>query len=145
MASLRQVLIALGDPLVELRAAPDGLESDIRDVVIVEPDDHPELASGDLAMVVGARDRAALPLVRAAGRQHAAAVAVKVDDERAADPLAKAAEEAGIALLAVPAEVRWEQFEALVRGVLDTAREAEDADDGEVLGDLFTLAQTIAA
>jgi DNA-binding PucR family transcriptional regulator len=144
MASLRQVLIALGDPLVELRVAPDGLEPDIRDVVIVEPDDHPELAPGDLAMVVGARDRAALPLVRAAGRQHAAAVAVKVDDQRAADPLAKAAEEAGIALLAVPAEVRWEQFEALVRGVLDTAREAADADDGEVLGDLFTLAQTIA-
>ncbi|HEY4457849.1 MAG TPA: helix-turn-helix domain-containing protein [Pseudonocardiaceae bacterium] len=144
MASLRQVLIALGDPLVELRVAPDGLEPDVRDVVIVEPDDHPELAPGDLAMVVGARDRAALPLVRAAGRQHAAAVAVKVDDQRAADPLAKAAEEAGIALLAVPAEVRWEQFEALVRSVLDTAREAEDADDGEVLGDLFTLAQTIA-
>lgn len=145
MASMRQVLIALGDPLVELRAAPEGLEPDIRDVVIVEPDDHPELMPGDLAMVVGARDRAALPLVRAAGRQHAAAVAVKVDDERAADPLARAAEEAGIALLTVPAEVRWEQFEALVRGVLDTAREAEDADDGEVLGDLFTLAQTIAA
>ena len=144
VASLRQVLIALGDPLVELRAAPDGLEPDIRDVVIVEPDDHPELGRGDLAMVVGARDRAALPLVRAAGRQHAAAVAVKVDDDRAADSLATAAEEAGIALLAVPAEVRWEQFEALVRSVLDTAREAEDADDGEVLGDLFTLAQTIA-
>jgi DNA-binding PucR family transcriptional regulator len=144
MASLRQVLIALGDPLVELRVAPDGLEPDIRDVVIVEPDDHPELGLGDLAMVVGARDRAALPLVRAAGRQHAAAVAVKVDDQRAAEPLARAAEEAGIALLAVPAEVRWEQFEALVRSVLDTAREAEDADDGEVLGDLFTLAQTIA-
>jgi DNA-binding PucR family transcriptional regulator len=145
MASLQQVLIALGDPLAELRTAPDGLELDIRDVVFVEPDDRPELGPGDLAMVVGARDRAALPLVRAAGRQHAVAIAVKVDDERAAEPLANAAEDAGIALLAVPVEVRWEQFEALVRGVLDTAREAEDAGDGEVLGDLFTLAQTIAS
>ncbi len=145
MASLRQVLIALGDPLVELRVAPNGLEQEIRDVVIVEPDDAPDLGPGDLALVIGARGRAALPLIRVAGRQGASAIAVKVDQDTAVEPLSSAAIDAGLALLAVRPEVRWEQFEALVRGVLDRARVADDAHAGEVLGDLFTLAQTIAA
>src|ERR1700680_135731 len=137
MANLRQVLIALGDPLVELRVAPHGLELQIRDVVIVEPDDAPDLDPGDLALVIGARGRAALPLIRVAGRQGASAIAVKVDQDTAVEPLSSAAIDAGLALLAVRPEVRWEQFEALVRGVLDRARVADDAHTGEVLGDLF--------
>ncbi|HWC81546.1 MAG TPA: helix-turn-helix domain-containing protein [Pseudonocardiaceae bacterium] len=148
MTSLRQVLIALGDPLVEVRAAPRGLEPDVREVVILEPEDSPELGPGDLALVIGARGRAAAPLIRAAGKRGATAVAVKIDSDApdtSIEPLRAAAADTGVALLAVRPEVRWEQFEALVRGVLDTGRVAADADTGEVLGDLFALAQTIAA
>ncbi|MBY8849214.1 helix-turn-helix domain-containing protein [Saccharothrix sp. MB29] len=141
--SLRQVLIALGDPLVEVQAAPHGLEGDVLDVVILDPDDVPDVRPGDFALVVGARGRAALPLVRAAGAGGAVAVAVKVDAP--APVLRQAAADAGVALLAVRPEVRWEHLEALVRGVVQTARSSADAGAVEVLGDLFGLAQTIAS
>ncbi|WP_309114985.1 helix-turn-helix domain-containing protein [Saccharothrix sp.] len=141
--SLRQVLIALGDPLVEVQVAPHGLEVEVHDVVILDPDDVPDVRPGDLALVIGARGRAALPLVRAAGAGGAAAVAVKVD---APSPvLRQAAADVGVALLAVRPEVRWEHLESLARGVVSTARITADAGATEVLGDLFALAQTIAA
>ncbi|ANZ35597.1 transcriptional regulator [Lentzea guizhouensis] len=133
--TLRHMLIALGDPLVEVQVAPHGLEVDVRDVVIMDPDDPPDVAQGDLALVIGARGRAALPLVRAAGRAKAAAVAVK----ESSPALEQAATDAGVALLEVRPEVRWAHLEALAKGVLTTT-----TDDGEVLGDLFALAQTIA-
>ncbi|GLZ32152.1 transcriptional regulator [Lentzea sp. NBRC 105346] len=133
--SLRQILMALGDPLVEVRVVPHGLEAEVRDVVIMDPDDPPDVRPGDLVLIIGARGRAALPLVRAAGRAGAAAVAVKESTQ----PLEQAATDSGVALLSVRPEVRWEHLEALARGVLTTA-----TDDGEVLGDLFALAQTIA-
>ncbi|MFD4253483.1 PucR family transcriptional regulator [Amycolatopsis thermoflava] len=145
MAQLRQVLIALGDPLVEVEVAPDGLDGEVGDVVVLEPDDDPELRRGDLALVIGARGRAAVPLIRAAGRRDAAAVAVKVESDSALPLLRSAATDAGVALLAVAADVRWEQLATLVRGVLEAARGAADEDAGETLGDLFSLAQTIAA
>ncbi|GAB3582440.1 helix-turn-helix domain-containing protein [Amycolatopsis endophytica] len=145
MAQLRQVLIALGDPLVEVEVAPDGLAGEITDVVVVEPDETPDLRPGDLALVIGARGRAAVPLIRAAGRRGAAAAAVKVESDSALPLLRNAATDAGIALLAVAPDVRWEQLAALVRGVLEAARGSDDEDTGETLGDLFSLAQTIAA
>ena len=95
------MLIALGDPLVELQVAPNGLEVDVRDVVIMDPDDPPDVAAGDLALLIGARGRAALPLIRAAGRAKAAAVAVKESSQA----LEQAATDAGVALLEVRPEV----------------------------------------
>ncbi|GAA2671317.1 MULTISPECIES: CdaR family transcriptional regulator [Actinosynnema] len=141
--SLRQVLMALGEELVEVRAAPRGLEAEVRDIVILDPDDVPDVRPGDLALVIGARGRAALPLVRAAGAGGAAAVAVKLD--RPTPQLGQAAADAGVALLAVRPEVRWEHLESLARAVVRSARLAADAGSGEVAGDLFGLAQTIAA
>ncbi|HEX6343188.1 helix-turn-helix domain-containing protein [Umezawaea sp.] len=135
--SLQDVLIALGDPLVELQVAPRGLDVDVLDVVILDPDDVPDVRPGDLALVIGVRGRAAVPLVRSARR--AAAVVVKSDG--ALSPLLRqAALDAGVALVAVRPEVRWEHLESLVRGVL-----VSPSTNGEVLGDLFALAQTIAA
>ncbi|WNV82839.1 helix-turn-helix domain-containing protein [Umezawaea sp. Da 62-37] len=136
--SLQEVLMALGDPLVELQVAPRGLDVAVLDVVIMDPDDVPDIRAGDLALVIGARGRAALPLVRAAGARGAVAVAVKVDGP--VPQLRQAAVDAGVALVAVRPEVRWEHLESLARAVLTAP-----ADNGEVLGDLFALAQTIAS
>ncbi|HEV7908328.1 MAG TPA: helix-turn-helix domain-containing protein [Pseudonocardiaceae bacterium] len=143
--SLRQILMALGDPLVEVQVAPKGLESEVRDVVIMDPDDAPDVRPGDLALLIGVRGRAALPLIRAAGSRGAVAVAVKVDSFAPLPVLRQAAADAGVALFGVRPEVRWEQLEALAREVVSSARLMADADAGEVLGDLFALAQTIAA
>ncbi len=159
MSTLRELLAAVGEPLITVLAAPAGLDVPISGLAIVDPEDAPDEHRGGLVLVVGARGRDAVPLVRAAGAAGAAAVAVKVGaaaapnsptdggpsasgdavaayaDEREA--LRAAAVEAGVALLAVPVDVRWERLESLAAGVLD-ASEAAGPDD------LFALAQTVA-
>jgi DNA-binding PucR family transcriptional regulator len=129
----------LGEPLVEVLTAPRGLGVQVDDVVIVDPEDPPEPHSGDLVLVIGARDQAAAPAIRAAGLGRAAAVAVK-----GGVGLAEVAAAAGVALLAVRPEARWEQVEALARDVVEAARVGGEAETGELLRDLFSLAQTIA-
>ena len=132
MSTLRHLLAAVGEPLVTVVAAPAGLDVPISGLAIVDPDDEPDEHSGGLVLIVGARGRGAVPLVRAAGAAGAAAVAVKD-----ADACRATAIEAGVALLAVPPDVRWERLESLAAGVLDAA-ESQGPDD------LFALAQTVA-
>ncbi|RRO18262.1 PucR family transcriptional regulator [Saccharopolyspora rhizosphaerae] len=143
---LRQLLTAVGDPLVDVLAAPRGLDVDVRDVVIVDPEEESGSGrDGDFVLVIGARGRAAAPLVRAAARDGAPAVAVKVGSEVEARALRETAMAGGIALLGVRPEVRWERLEAYAHNAIDNARLTSDADAGEALGDLFSLAQTVAA
>ncbi|HEX3792217.1 MAG TPA: helix-turn-helix domain-containing protein [Pseudonocardiaceae bacterium] len=141
--SLRRILGALGDPLVELLAAPGGLGVRIDEVVILDPEDVPDPRPGELTLVIGARGRAAVPAIRAAGRNGAAAVAVK-DDAPSGVNLAEVATDAGVALLAVRPEARWSQVESLARAVVEAARTTGEAETGELLADLFSFAQTIA-
>ncbi|MDH6134476.1 DNA-binding PucR family transcriptional regulator [Kitasatospora sp. MAA4] len=139
---LRQLLMSLGEPLVELQAAPAGLDVLVRDVAILDPEDPATAAPGELVLAIGARGRAALPALRAAGRARAAAVAVKLDGPGQADALREAAAEAGVALLSVRRETRWEHLDALARAVIG-GPDAPDTADHNV-GDLFSLAQTTA-
>ncbi|TWG08497.1 CdaR family transcriptional regulator [Saccharopolyspora dendranthemae] len=143
---LRQLLTAVGDPLVDVLAAPRGLDVEVRDVVIVDPEEESgSTRDGDFVLVIGARGRAAAPLVRAAARAGAPAVAVKVGSEPEARALRDTAIAGGVALLGVRPEVRWERLEAYAHNAIDNARLTSDADVGEALGDLFSLAQTVAA
>lgn len=139
---LRQLLMSLGEPLVELQAAPAGLDVLVRDVAILDPEDPAVAAPGELVLAIGARGRAALPALRAAGRARAAAVAVKLDAPGQADALREAATEAGVALLSVRRETRWEHLDALARAVIG-GPDAPDTAEHNV-GDLFSLAQTTA-
>ncbi|MGW6916612.1 PucR family transcriptional regulator [Kitasatospora sp. NPDC054939] len=142
---LRQLLMSLGEPLVELQTAPQGLDVPVRDVAILDPEDPPTAAPGELVLAIGARGRAALPALRAAGRARAAAVAVKLDAPGQADALREAATEAGVALLSVRRETRWEHLDSLARAIIA----GPDAPDTpgvteQNVGDLFSLAQTVA-
>ena len=85
MSTLRELLAAVGEPLVTVVAAPAGLDVPISGVAIVDPDDEPDEHRGSLVLVVGARGRDAVPLVRAAGAAGAAAVAVKLGTAGAPD------------------------------------------------------------
>src|SRR5919197_4043615 len=136
-APLRRILSALSDQVVEVLTAPQGLGAQVHDVVIFDPEDPVTPRPGELALVIGARGKAALPAVRTAGRGGATAVAVKE-----AAGLVDAATDAGVALLAVRAEIRWERFEALSQGVVDVTRTLGEDETGG--GDLFAFAQTIA-
>ncbi|WP_338036262.1 PucR family transcriptional regulator [Nocardiopsis chromatogenes] len=168
---LRQLLLAVGDPLVDVLAAPAGLDVRVDNVVIADPEDEVDAFAGDLVLLIGARGAAARQLVRAAAERGAAAVAVKVNaaaraqaEEPSYPPpqgwgapaparpsgdevglLRSAAREAGVALLAVRPDVRWDQLQALCRSVVDDARLTGETDLGESAGDLFSLAQTIAS
>src|SRR2546423_1183303 len=108
---LRQLLAALGEQLVDVLAAPRGLDELARDVVILDPDDAPDVRQGDVVLLIGLRGRAAVPVVRAAAHRGALAIAVKSRD----DVLVQAATDEGIALLAVRPDARWEQLESLAR------------------------------
>ncbi|MGP3989775.1 PucR family transcriptional regulator [Streptomyces sp. 3N207] len=140
--SLRQLLMALGDSLVEVQAAPAGLDVEIRGVDLLDPEDPPTARPGELVLVIGARGRAACPALRGAGRDGAAAAVVKLDGPGQAAVLTETATEAGVALLSLRNEARWEQVNALARAALDDApgHPAEGAEEG----DLFSLAQTTA-
>jgi DNA-binding PucR family transcriptional regulator len=134
-ATLRSLLAALGEPLVEVVTAPRGLDVGIAGVAIADPDDELDQFPDQLVLLIGTRGREADRLVRALARRGAAAVALKdpgrhpPGDRRDAD----------IAVLSVRGDVRWDNLERLVRDVLETERSAADAPD-----DLFALAQTVA-
>lgn len=140
-ASIRHLLLALGEPVLEVLAAPGGLDVAVRDVTIFDSEDELEARAGDLVLLVGVRGRAAIAPLRVAARHGAAAVAAKLDDRSGTARLREAAQVEGVALLGVGSAVRWEQLQSLVRGVLDSARVVSDAEDGD---DLFALAQTVA-
>ncbi|MDN5749011.1 MAG: PucR family transcriptional regulator, partial [Pseudonocardia sp.] len=140
-ATLAQVLAAIGAPLVDVLVAPSGLDVTVSGVAIMDPDDDPADQPGRVVLLIGARGRDALRSVRAAARRGAAAVAVKADDAARAELRATAAG-AGVALLAVRPETRWDHLEQLVHGVLDDGGPGEDR-AGDDAGDLYSLAQTI--
>ena len=137
-ATLRRLLDAVGEPLVDVVAAPAGLDVALTGLAIVDPDDEPDRYPGQLVLVIGVRGRAAVATLRAAARRGAAAVAVKAGG--ATETLRSVAVEAGVALLVVRPEVRWERLESLARDVLHEGGNA--GEDGP--GDLFSLAQTVA-
>ncbi|MBW0089383.1 helix-turn-helix domain-containing protein [Pseudonocardia sp. KRD-184] len=138
-STLAQVLAAIGEPLAEVRVAPAGLDVPVSGTAILDPDDDPADHPGRLVLVIGARGRDAVRPLRAAARRGAVAVAVKSAGTGGDEELCAAAADAGVALLAVRADVRWDHLEALVHGVVDDGPPAE-ADDA---GDLYSLAQTV--
>ncbi|MCF1595886.1 PucR family transcriptional regulator [Streptomyces muensis] len=141
--SLRQLLMALGDSLVEMQVAPAGLDVEIRSVALLDPEDPPSAQLGELVLLIGARGRAALPALRAAARDGATAVVVKLDGAGQATALGETAAEVGVALLSLRGEARWEQVHALARAALDDAPPGYPS-VGAQEGDLFSLAQTTA-
>ncbi len=166
---LRRLLLAVGDPMVDVLAAPAGLDVRVDGIVIVDPEDDIEVSANDLVLLIGARGAAARHLVRSAARRGAAAVAVKASAAARADEpsypppqgwsaarpatrlvddelglLRAAAGESGVALLLVRPDVRWDQLQSLCRTIVDDARLTIGTDLGDTSGDLFSLAQTIA-
>jgi DNA-binding PucR family transcriptional regulator len=143
-AGMRQLLLALGEPFIGLVAAPAGFDVQINGVVILDADDEPDSYRGDLVLIIGARGRRVLRLIRAAARQGAAAVAVKMDHSDDLDELKRVAADMGVVVLGVRPEARWGQLDSLARGVVDDARAAVAPEEGQP-ADLFALAQTVAA
>ncbi|MCQ6556824.1 helix-turn-helix domain-containing protein [Streptomyces sp. C10-9-1] len=142
-AVVRQLLLALGDPVIGLVAAPEGLDVEINDVVILDADDEPDPYRGDLVLIIGGRGRRGHRLARAAAGRGAAVVALKTEHGEDLDELKRIAEDTGVVVLGVRPEVRWAQLDALARGVVADARVV--VPEAGRQADLFALAQTVAA
>jgi PucR-like helix-turn-helix protein/diguanylate cyclase with GGDEF domain len=154
--TLEALLRAVSNAFVNLLDAPNGLEVAIASVMLVDADD---LANDELTLT-GVAD-----LVLHAGVGEAAAVAwfgrigALAPDRRpqavmsktaARSPLLReAARGAGIALIAVHAQTRWESLLSTIRGLLDHSlirpRSALSSPLPGADTDLFGLAHTVAA
>jgi hypothetical protein len=145
MLSVQGVLDRMGPTLLgAVYVAPSAAA--VNDVVIAEAGRKATLASGDLVLgvaVSSARD--ATPLVRYCGERGAAALLLKAPSASAASVLA-AAKQAGVSLVEVRSGTGWAQLVWLLRTVIDAASDEsdDDADEGG-LGDLFQLADAVAA
>lgn len=127
--------------------APHGLEVEVREPWIYDESAAGKAEAGDLVLAVGvgANSDEAVALTRGAAEQSAAAVLFRFDGD-ARTELVRAADGAGIALLAAAQEVTWSQLHRLIDTVVSGARPpAGDAEERLPAGDLFALANAIAA
>jgi DNA-binding PucR family transcriptional regulator len=144
-SSLAGLLENLGRDVIQVVAAPHGLDVPVRDAVIYDPTERSAIASGAIVLAVGVRagttqsDR----LLSAAAEAGAAAVVFKAAPEL--PDQARDSASLGVALLSVPEEMTWTQL----HGLLNVSRfTAESTTRGGIagvpLGDLFALANAVA-
>jgi GAF domain-containing protein len=143
--TLGDLVDRLQPAVLTVLSAPKGLDVPVSDAVIFDgtdqnasPRDAVVLAVG----VIGDRDRVAL--LRRLGDDGAAAAVVKLDGAASA-ALKAASDETGVALLGAPAAMSWGQLYTFLLAASATT-EPTGTDIGDVpLGDLFALANAVAA
>lgn len=138
---LSEVVGSVG--VIDVVCAPSGLGVAVGDPVINDPVATTiAFEPGAVVLGVGVDGSSARQLVRRAGESGAAAVIVKGD---VPVELRSEAERGGVALLAVPVEMTWSQLHMLVLTALSGTSDQEEEAGGVPLGDLFALANAVAA
>jgi hypothetical protein len=145
-STLAWLVAQLGPRVARIECAPRGLDIVVREPVIYDVVVPPATEAGDivLGIGIGVHHADAVELVRWAGAREAGAAVFKVGDDTPVG-LAAVAEEAGVALVAIPPETAWDQFYALVRRVMATSAEMPTGEEAAPVGDVFALANAIAA
>ncbi|MFJ3302695.1 PucR family transcriptional regulator [Streptomyces sp. NPDC086549] len=134
--TLGGLLDIIGGPSVRLHTAPAGLSVPVTEVLLHDAHAPLRHAPGALLLAVGVRAAAAGPLVRAAAEAGMTGVVV-----RGADGPVGEAETQGVALLSVDEDAAWHHVHLLLASAIG----ARPAPSGSGLGDLFALADAIAA
>jgi DNA-binding PucR family transcriptional regulator len=143
---LGALLESLGTDVVELVAAPGGLDVAVGEPVIYDESEHSSIAPGAVVLAIGVR--AGMPeaakLLLEAEQAGASAVIFK----RGGDPsnLSRAAASAGVAVLSVPEEMTWTQLHGFLLNARWFSQQVDGGDGiaGVPIGDLFALANAIA-
>ena len=143
--TLRLLVERLHPAVLDVVAAPDGLDIEVGDPVILDPADPPETLRRAVVLAVGVdSERAQVALLHRLGDLEAAAAVVK-HVGTLEESVRQAAADAGVVLLLAPPALSWGQLYTL----LLTAGRASPAVDSAVtetpLGDLFALANAVAA
>jgi hypothetical protein len=141
--TLRGLLASLHPGTVALHTG--NRDVPVAEPVICDPADLSVVRPGDLVLVVGAvaGPREAIALVRRAAGAGASGV-ILASDQSPAGEVIEAADNGGVALLTVPRDVAWGRLYALVR-TASSGSLSPDAGSGVPAGDLFRLADAIAA
>ncbi|MDQ1697620.1 MAG: hypothetical protein QOJ03_2973 [Frankiaceae bacterium] len=143
--TLRVLVERLHPAVLDVVAAPRGLDLDVGDAFILDPAEPLPGVRDGIVLAIGVdSDRARLALLRGLADSGAAGVIVKHAGALGDDVVA-AAEDVGLALLVAPPALAWGQLYTL----LVTAASAAPASTPELseapLGDLFALANAVAA
>ena len=127
-------------------SAPRGLDVEVGIPTLFDELDASSVQPGDVVLGVGvaARPREAIGLIEEAGACGAAAVVLKLGDEPGPE-LVDASARTGVALLSAPPAVAWGHLYTLLRVAGGAAVPAGAQVDGVPMGDLFALANAIAA
>jgi DNA-binding PucR family transcriptional regulator len=142
--SLTRFVRLLGPSTVELLASPPGVDLEVAGPRIYDPLDPGAIGAGDVVLGINVRSTSAQSAIADASAAGAAAIALKGDAAALAE-FAIDAVSAGVALLGVSAAVTWDQMYALTRNATAAAGAAVDENSTTPLGDLFALANALAA
>jgi hypothetical protein len=134
--TLGDLLDVLGGPSVHLHTAPAGLAVPITEALLYDAHAPLPHAPNALLLAVGVRAAAAGPLVRTAAEAGMSGLVVRGPD----GPVGEA-EAYGVALLSVDEDAAWHHVHLL----LSSAIGARPAPSAGGLGDLFALADAVAA
>lgn len=146
-ATLADLVQQLGADILEVIAAPHGLETPIAHPVVHDPEEELVADAGDLVLGVGVPvDAAAFEtMIARAGALGVAAVVVKARGGRSSHA-ADLAHSTGVALLDLTPGMSWGQLHTLLRTSLVSAGASpEPVAGGVVVGDLFGLANAVSA
>lgn len=145
-ATLGSVVDALGGGLVRLVVAPRGLDAAVRELVVHDPLGEPAVGQDDLLLAVGVDPAraSAIDVVTACGARGAVAVLVQSDGDLAPGLIA-AAEVSGVALLVAPRGAAWGQLHTLLRSARSVNPPRGAGAPAAPLGDLFGVADALAA
>jgi hypothetical protein len=144
---LTDILGSLASDVLRVVAQPAELPLRVSDVVVFDPEDLEGITPGSIVLAVGFSPEGddAEALLKRAARRDAAAVAYHTD-QRMPEQLEKLAVDRGIAVLAVPPDVRWGHVYSLLRTAMTSTGQVHAAAESAVaIGDLFGLADAIAA
>lgn len=134
--TLGDLLDVVGGPSLRLETAPTGLAAPVTEALLYDAHAPMPHAPGALLLAVGVRAAASGPLVRAAAEAGMTGLLV-----RGPDGPVGAAEAHGVALLSVDEDAAWHHVHLL----LSSAIAARPAPSAGGLGDLFALADAVAA
>jgi DNA-binding PucR family transcriptional regulator len=145
-STLGSILANLGQEILTVVAAPRGLDVDVGIPILFDELDAGTVQPGDVVLGVGvaARPRDAVGLIEEAGACGAAAVVLKLANDPGPE-LIDASTRTGVAVLSAPPAVAWGHLYTLLRVAGGATMPAGALVDGVPMGDLFALANAIAA
>ena len=144
--TLGRLVEQLGTDLIRVVAAPAGLDVVLTHTAVQDPREPVATDPGALVLAVGVAPASdeLTDLCRQAAACGATGIVVKSDGEPG-DAVLRAARQHEVALVALTPQMDWGHLHGLVRSAIASAGADRASPGGVALGDLFALANAVAA